>query len=111
MFAVTPSASTFDYRRWLDEDQILTLNGDLPANEIDKLMEKIQMLHRQAYRYERNISHINVSQGVRECLDRGLINLRQTIRLATEIYDLCYAYSDYSESQAVEEIQRSLIGS
>ena len=110
MFALTPSASTFDYRRWLGEDQILTLNGDLPADEIDKLMERIQVLHRQAYRYERNISHINVSQGVRECLDRRLINLRQTIRLATEIYDLCYAYPDYTESQAVEEVQRNLIG-
>jgi hypothetical protein len=110
MFAVTPSASTFDYRRWLSEDQILTLTGDLPADEIDKLMAQIQMLHRQAYSYNRNVSHLDVSQGVRECLERSLINLRQTIRLATEIYDLCYAYPDYSAMQAVEEMRRSLIG-
>lgn len=110
MFAVTPSASTFEYRRWLDEDQILTLNGHLPADEIDKLMAQIHALHRQAYSYERDISHFDLSQGVQECLERRLINLRQTIRLATEIYDLCYAYPDYSVIQAVEEMRRSLIG-
>ncbi len=110
MFAVTPAASTFDYRRWLDEDQLLTLNGHLPADEIDKLMAQIHALHRQAYSYEQNISHLEISQSVRDCLDRRLINLRQTIRLTTEIYDLCYAYPDYSASQAAEDIRRSLIG-
>jgi len=110
MFAVTPSANTFNYRRWLSEDQILTLAGDLPADEIDKLMAQIHILHRQAYSHNRNVSHLDVSQGVRECLERRLINLRQAIRLATEIYDLCYAYPDYSAMQAVEEMRRSLIG-
>jgi hypothetical protein len=110
MFAVTPSASTFDYRRWLEEDQILALDGHLPADEIDKLMAQIHALHRQAYSYERNVPHLDVSRGVRECLERRLINLRQTIRIATEIYDLCYAYPDYSPTQAVEEMRRSLIG-
>jgi hypothetical protein len=110
MFAVTPSASTFDYRRWLDEDQIITLNGYLPADEIDKLMAQIYILHCKAYSYERNMPHFDVSQGVRECLEKRLINLRQTIRLATEIYDLCYTYSDYNATQAVEEMRRSLIG-
>ena len=110
MFAVTPSASTFDYRRWLDEDQIITLNGHLPADEIDKLMAQIHVLHRQAYSYKQNVSHLEISQGIQDCLDRRLINLRQTIRLATEIYDLCYAYPDYNATQAVEEIRRGLIG-
>jgi hypothetical protein len=109
MFAVTPSASTFDYRRWLDEDQILTLNGQLSPGEIDKLMERIHMLHRQAYSYEQNVSHLEISQAAQECLERRLINLRQTIRLATEVYDLCYAYTDYSATEAVEEMRRSLI--
>ena len=109
MFAVTPSACTFDYRRWLDEDQILTLNGQLSPGEIDKLMQRIHMLHRQAYSYEQNVSHLELSQGAQECLERRLINLRQTIRLATEVYDLCYAYTDYSATEAVEEMRRSLI--
>lgn len=110
MFAVTPSANTFDYRRWLNEEQILTLTGYLPDRAIDELMRQLYVLHKQAYLYERDDAYLTLSKGVQEGLEQRLINLRQTIRLATEVYDLCYAHSDYSAEQAVEELRRSLIG-
>ena len=47
---------------------------------------------------------------MREGLRQRLINLRQTIRLATEVYDLCYAHADYNAARAVEELRRSLFG-
>jgi len=109
MFAVTPSANTFDYRRWLNEEQILALSGHLPAAALDELMARLYVLHRQAYSYERSDQYLDVSQGLLECLEGGLINLRQTIRLATEIYDLCYAHPDFSATQAVEELRRALL--
>ncbi len=110
MFAVTPSASTFDYRRWLDEDQIITLGTDLPAPALDELMARLYVLHRQAYGYERGDNYLDVAHGLLECLDGKLINLRQTIRLATEIYDLCYAHADFSATQAVTELRRAMLG-
>jgi hypothetical protein len=51
-----------------------------------------------------------LARGVREGLKQRLINLRQMIRLATEVYDLCYAHADYSAAQAVEELRRALFG-
>lgn len=110
MFAVTPSANTFDYRRWLSDDQIITLTGDLSANALDELMAQLFALHRQAYSYQRDNSSLDLSQGAREGLERRLINLRQTIRLAVEVYDTCYAHKDFSIREAVEEMRQSLFG-
>lgn len=109
LFAVTPSASTFDYRRWLTEDQILTLNGHLPAEALDDLMARLYVTHRRAYSYDANDNYLDVAHGLLECLDANLINLRQTIRLATEVYDLCYAHTDFTAGQAVEELRRALL--
>jgi P-loop Domain of unknown function (DUF2791) len=110
MFAVTPSANTFDYRRWLHDEQILPLAGDLSDQALVELMARLYALHQQAYSYEREDAYSTLSRGVREGLAQRLINLRQTIRLATEVYDLCYAYADYNAAQAVEELRRALFG-
>jgi hypothetical protein len=110
MFAVTPSANTFDYRRWLDDEQILPLTGYLSDRALDDLMARLYALHKQAYAYEREDSYSTLARGMREGLKQRLINLRQTIRLATEVYDLCYAHADYSAAQAVEEMRRALFG-
>lgn len=110
MFAVTPSANTFDYRRWLNEEQILPLTGYLSDRALDELMAQLYALHKQAYSYERRDDHLTLSKGAQEGLEQRLINLRQAIRLATEVYDLCYAHPDYSAAQAVEELRRSLFG-
>ncbi|MEN3335581.1 MAG: hypothetical protein V7641_4946 [Blastocatellia bacterium] len=110
MFAVTPSANSFDYRHWLHDEQILPLSGYLSERALDELMARLYALHKQAYLYERDDACLTLSRGVCEGLEQRLINLRQTIRLATEVYDLCYAYPDYSAAQAVEELRRSLFG-
>lgn len=110
MFAVTPSANTFDYRRWLEDDRIVNLDSHLSAAAIEDLVSRLSALHRQAYGYERANGYQNMARGLFECLDGNLINLRQTIRLATEILDLCYAHPDYSATQAVEELRRALLG-
>jgi len=110
MFAVTPSANTFDYGRWLHEEQIQALSGDLSEQALDELMAQLYTLHKQAYAYERQEAYLMLSKGVQEGLKQRLINLRQTLRLATEVYDLCYAHPDYSAAQAVEDLRRSLFG-
>lgn len=110
MFAVTPSANTFDYRRWLHKEQILSLSGYLSAQALDELMAQLYTLHKQAYAYEREGAYLTLSKAVQEGLEQRLINLRQTLRLATEVYDLCYAHPDYSVTQAVEDLRRSLFG-
>lgn len=110
MFAVTPSASTFDYARWLHDDQIIQLTASLDAAALDNLMARLYVLHRQAYGYDRSEQFLDVSQGLLECLEGRLINVRQTIRLATEIYDLCFAHADYSATQAVSELRRVMLG-
>ncbi len=110
MFAVTPSASTFDYHRWLDEDQIIALNSNLSAQAVDDLMARLSALHRQAYDYQRGNHTSEVSQNLLECLEGRLINLRQMIRLATEISDVCYAHPEFSMAQAAAELRRVLLG-
>jgi hypothetical protein len=110
MFAVTPSASTFDYARWLRDEQIIQLTASLDAAALDDLMARLYVLHRQAYGYERSEQFLDVSNGLLECLESRLINLRQTIRLATEIYDLCFAHADYSATQAVNELRKVMLG-
>ncbi|CAN5257996.1 hypothetical protein BH18ACI2_BH18ACI2_21950 [soil metagenome] len=110
LFAVTPSASTFDYRRWLDDEQILTLGKYLPAEALDDLMARLYVLHRQAYGYENASQDLDLSEGLLECLENNLLNLRQTIRLAVDIYDRCYAHRDYTATQAVGELRQALLG-
>lgn len=109
LFAVTPSANTFDYRRWLDEEQVLALNKYLPPAALDELMARLYVLHRQAYAYDNSEQFLDVAQGLLECLDSNLINLRQVIRLAVEIFDLCHAHKDYTATQAVAELRRALL--
>ncbi len=109
LFAVTPSANTFDYRRWLGEEQVLALNKYLPPAALDELMARLHVLHRQAYAYQHSEQLLDVAQGLLECLDSNLINLRQVIRLAIEIFDLCYAHKDYHAPQAVAELRRALL--
>ncbi len=109
MFAVTPSANTFDYRRWLNEDQIITLKGRPSEREMEALVARLYELHRQAYSYDGGGQYPGIAQGLVECLENGLINLRQSIRLATEIYDLCFAHSDFAAAQAVAEVRSALI--
>jgi hypothetical protein len=110
LFAVTPAASAFDYRQWLDEDQVLSLSKYLPAAALDDLMARLYVLHRQAYNYDSPGRYLDVSQGLLECLENNLLNLRQTIRLAVEIYDRCYAHPDYTPGEAVGELRRALLG-
>ncbi len=109
LFAVTPSANTFDYRRWLNEEQVLALNKYLPPADLDELIARLYVLHRQAYAYNNSEQFLDVAQGLLECLDSNLINLRQVIRLALEIFDLCYAHKDYNATQAVAELRRVLL--
>ncbi|MBX3276474.1 MAG: DUF2791 family P-loop domain-containing protein [Acidobacteria bacterium] len=110
MFAVTPSASTFDYRRWLDDDQIVPLQHKLSAGALTDLLGRLQAMHEQAYGYERRVGIEEISSGLRACLDGELINLRQTIRLATQIYDLCYAHPDYPALHAIAELRGAMFG-
>ncbi|MBC7912310.1 MAG: DUF2791 family P-loop domain-containing protein [Pyrinomonadaceae bacterium] len=109
LFAVTPSANTFDYRRWLNKDQVLALSKYLPSAAINELMARLSALHRQAYASTDDEQFSDVAQGLLECLDSNLINLRQVIRLAVEILDLCYAHKDYTTTQAAAELRSTLL--
>ncbi|MGA9994935.1 MAG: BREX system ATP-binding domain-containing protein [Pyrinomonadaceae bacterium] len=109
LFAVTPSANTFDYHRWLKEEQVLALDKYLPPAALDELMARLYALHHQAYAYHNSEQFLDVAQGLFECLDSNLINLRQMIRLAVEIFDLCYAHNDYTATQAVAELRHALL--
>ncbi|MCA1567046.1 MAG: ATP-binding protein [Acidobacteria bacterium] len=109
LFALTPSANTFDYRRWLDEEQVLALNKYLPPAAIDELIARLYVTHRRAYAYNQSEQFLDVAQGLLECMDSNLINLRQLIRLAIEIFDLCYAHKDYHAAQAIAELRSALL--
>jgi P-loop Domain of unknown function (DUF2791) len=109
LFAVTPSANTFDYRRWLGDEQVLALSKYLPPAALNELMARLYVLHRHAYAYDKSEQFLDVAQGLLECLDSNLINLRQVIRLAVEIFDLCYAHKDYHTTQAVAELRSALL--
>lgn len=109
LFALTPTASTFEYKRFLDEAQILQLKKYLPPDALDKLLARLYVLHRQSYNYENHADFLDVSNGLLECLDNNLINLRQVIRLSVEIFDLCFAHKDFNAAQAVAELRKALL--
>ena len=109
MFALTPSANSFDYKRLLDEQQILALKKYLSPDALDELLTRLYVLHRQSYSYDNSGQFVDVAQGLLECLDNNLINLRQVIRLSVEIFDLCFAYQDNDADQAVAELRRALL--
>jgi hypothetical protein len=109
LFALTPTANTFDYKHFLESDQILHLKKYLTPTALDELLTRLYVLHRQSYAYENHAEFIEVSQGLLECLDNNLINLRQVIRLSVEIFDLCYAHQDYNAKQAVAELRKALL--
>jgi hypothetical protein len=109
MFALTPSTGSFDYKKWLSSDQIIVLDGNLPEAALDELMARIYVLHRKAYNYQQGDYFLDISHALLECLERKLINLRQTIRLAVEIYDLCYSYPDFGPARAIEELHQKLL--
>jgi hypothetical protein len=109
LFALTPSANTFDYRRWLDEEQVLALNKYLPPAAINELLARLYRTHRRAYAYNHHEQFTDVAQGLSECMDGNLINLRQVIRLAVEIFDLCYTHKDYRPAQATAELRGALL--
>jgi hypothetical protein len=109
LFALTPSANTFDYHRWLDEEQVLTLRKHLPPAAIDKLMARLYATHCRAYAYNQTEQFLDVAQSLLECMDSDLINLRQVIRLAVEIFDLCYAHKDYHPAQVTAELRSALL--
>lgn len=108
MFAVTPSLGSFDYKHWLTSDQIITLNGYLSQTAIEQLMKKLQRLHQQAYGYTKEDTLIEITDILLSCLERRLINLRQTIRLAVDVYDRWFSYTDFPLSQAANEISKAL---
>lgn len=110
LFAMTPTVNAFDYRRWLQPEQIITLESRWDEGTIEELMSRLYVLHRQAYGYERSDILLDVAHGLLECLESRLINLRQTIRLTMEIYDRCFAYPDFAATQAVDEVRRALLG-
>ena len=109
LFAVTPSANTFDYKRALDEEQVLQLKKYLPPDALDELTTRLYALHRQSYNYENYGQFANISQTLLECLDNNLINLRQVIRLSVEVFDLCYAHQDYNPTHAIAELRKALL--
>ncbi len=109
LFALTPTANTFEYKRFLAEEQILQLKKYLPPDALDELMARLYVLHRQSYNYENHAQFLEISQCLLECLDNNLINLRQVIRLSIEIFDLCYAHEDFNADQAVAELRRALL--
>jgi hypothetical protein len=109
LFAVTPTANTFDYKNFLDERQVLQLKKYLHQDALDELLTRLYVLHRQSYNYENHAEFLDISNGLLECLDNNLINLRQVIRLSVEIFDLCYAHQDFDSTQAVAELRRALL--
>ncbi len=109
LFALTPTANTFDYQRFLEAEQILQLKKYLPPDALDELLTRLYVLHRQSYTYENQAEFLDISNSLLECLDNNLINLRQVIRLSVEIFDLCYAHQDFDSNQAVAELKRALL--
>lgn len=110
MFAVTPTAGSFGYKSWLDKEQIITLNGYLSQSAINELMNKLKTLHQQAYGYSKEDKTDDVTKILLSCLENRLINLRQTIRLAIDVYDRCFVYEDFAFLQAAKEISQGLLG-
>ncbi|MFN0118988.1 MAG: BREX system ATP-binding domain-containing protein [Blastocatellia bacterium] len=110
MFAVTPSASTFDYKRWLGADQIINLGTRMTPEALKELLSRLGRLHAQAHGQAKSVNSTRMAEALHECLEGRLINLRQLIRLAMEMFDLCYTDATFKPAQAANELRQVMLG-
>lgn len=104
MFAVTPSTSALDYPSWIDESKTIHLDNRLSEGEIETLLAQIYVFHRQAYDYDRKEAYMEVGSKLISYYESGRINLRELIRLSTEVFDLLYSHRDYHFDSLIREI-------
>jgi hypothetical protein len=105
MFAVTTSAPILlSLAQWLDDVRIIRLENKLSEGEIERLMAQIYVFHRRAYAYDRKEDFVHVGSALVRHYESGLINLRQLVRLSTEVFDLIYSYPDYHFDAMTKEI-------
>jgi hypothetical protein len=105
MFAVTTSAPILSsLTQWLDDVRIIRLENKLSEGEIERLMAQIYVFHRMAYDYDRKEDFVHVGSTLVRHYESGLINLRQLVRLSTEVFDLIYSYPDYHFDAMTKEI-------
>jgi hypothetical protein len=105
MFAVTTSPPMLSsLAQWLDDARIIRLENRLSEGEIERLMAQIYVFHRRAFDYDRKEDFVHVGSTLVRHYESGLINLRELVRLSTEVFDLIYSYPDYHFDAMTKEI-------
>ncbi len=109
LFTVTRSDNRLPMSDWLDEEQILYLEPDAPAEEVGHFLQKVLAYHRTAYGYEPDDRQQQVRRGAAEHLAQGIRNgrlsMRQVVRIAVELFDLLYLYPDYQVASLLDELR------
>lgn len=109
MFTVTRSDNRMPLDDWLDADQIFHLEPEVTPLEVGQFLERVMGYHARAYGYELGDRQRQVRRGSAELIAQGLRNgslsMRQTARLAVELFDLLYLHPDYAVATLLDELR------
>ena len=109
MFTVTRSDNRMPLDDWLHEDEIFHLEPEVTPQEVGQFLERVVSYHAQAYGYEIGDRQRQVRRGSAELIAQGLRNgslsMRQTARLAVELFDLLYLHPDYAVPMLLDELR------
>lgn len=109
LFTVTHSDNRMPLQDWLDDEQIFQLEPQVTPQEVGLFLERVMAHHAEALGYAVGDRQRQVRRGSAELLAQGLRNgrlsMRQTVRLATELFDLLYLYPDYAVAVLLDELR------
>lgn len=112
LFTVTHSDNRMPLQDWLNDDQIFNLEPQVTPQEVGEFLERVLIHHAAAFAYEIGDRQRQVRRGSAELLAQGLRNgrlsMRQTVRLATELFDLLYLYPDYDVALLLDELRNQV---
>lgn len=112
LFTVTHSDNRMPLQDWLNDDQIFNLEPQVTPQEVGEFLERVLSHHATAYGYEVGERQRQVRRGSAELLAQGLRNgrlsMRQTVRLAVELYDLLYLHPDYDVATLLDELRNQV---
>ena len=81
----------------------------MTPQEVGQFLERVLAYHARAYGYEVGERQRQIRRGSAELIAQGLRNgslsMRQTARLAVELFDLLYLHPDYAVPMLLDELR------
>jgi hypothetical protein len=109
LFTLTRSDNRLPLHDWLDETDCFYLEPQVTPQEVGHFLAHLLTRHAQAFAYTPEERQLQVRRGAAELLAAGLrhnrLSMRQTVRLAVELFDLLFLYPACDVAQLLDELR------